>query len=74
MEFLDEEVLEYKSWPYFCGQLEADLVQCEQDMRCYEKGGLGMLEAKSSLLDCLCGVGADAEMPVSFLLEKTCKV
>jgi len=28
MEFWDEEILEDKSCPCFCGQLEARLVQC----------------------------------------------
>lgn len=69
VEFLEWEILEAKSWPCFCGQLEAGLVQCAG----VKNGSWGAMKmqvwhscrAKPHVHNCLSWVGADAEA-VSF--------
>lgn len=76
VEFLEWEILEAKFWPCFCGQLEARLVHCAG----LKNGAWSAVKmqvregCKAKTLNCLSWVGADAEVPVSFLLEKMCKI
>lgn len=78
VEFLEWEILEAKSWPCFCGQLEAGLVQYAE----VKNGAGGSMKmqvwegcrANPHVLSFLSRIGADAEVPVSFFLEKMCKI